>query len=60
MPVPKRRTTRSRRDMRRSHLALTTTASQTTVTGSTHRRHFISSDGLYRGKVIFTKNKSGN
>jgi large subunit ribosomal protein L32 len=53
MAVPKRRTTRSRRDMRRSHDRLNLPALSTNVkTGVTHRRHFILPDGTYRGNVI--------
>lgn len=53
MAVPKKRTTRSRRDMRRAHDRLTHPALSTNPnTGVTHRRHFMLPDGTYRGKVI--------
>lgn len=53
MAVQKNRKTRSRRDMRRSHDALsapTLTVDQTT--GETHRRHHVTADGFYRGKQV--------
>ena len=53
MAVQKTRKTRSRRDMRRSHDALsapTLTVDQTT--GETHRRHHVTADGFYRGKQV--------
>jgi large subunit ribosomal protein L32 len=57
MAVQQNRKTRSKRDMRRSHDALTgPTLSIEPTTGETHRRHHISADGFYRGrKVIATK-----
>jgi len=57
MAVQQNRKTRSKRDMRRSHDALTATAlSIEPTTGETHRRHNVSADGFYRGrKVIETR-----
>jgi len=57
MAVQQNRKTPSRRGMRRSHDALTTSAlSIEPSTGETHLRHHISADGYYRGrKVIDTK-----
>lgn len=57
MAVQQNRKTRSKRDMRRSHDALTSaTLSIEPTTGETHRRHHVSADGFYRGrKVIDTK-----
>ena len=57
MAVHQNRKTRSKRDMRRSHDALTgATLSIEPTTGETHRRHHVSADGYYRGrKVIATK-----
>jgi large subunit ribosomal protein L32 len=53
MAVPKRRKTRSRRDMRRSHDALTLPSITIDVqTGAVHRRHFMLPNGTYRGNVI--------
>jgi large subunit ribosomal protein L32 len=57
MAVQQNRKTRSKRDMRRSHDALTgATLSIEPTTGETHRRHHVSADGYYRGrKVVATK-----
>jgi large subunit ribosomal protein L32 len=53
MAVQKSRKTPSRRNMRRSHDALTgPTLSVDTATGETHRRHHVSADGFYRGKRV--------
>lgn len=53
MAVQQNRKTRSKRDMRRSHDALTSvTLSVDPVTGETHRRHHMTADGFYRGKQI--------
>jgi large subunit ribosomal protein L32 len=59
MAVQQNRKTRSKRDMRRSHDALSgPTLSVDASTGETHRRHHISPDGFYRGrKVIATKDE---
>ena len=48
---------RSKRDMRRSHDALTAEALSTDkTTGEVHLRHCVTADGYYRGeKVIRTK-----
>lgn len=53
MAVQQNRKTRSRRDMRRSHDALTgATLSVDSTTGETHRRHHVTADGFYRGKKV--------
>lgn len=53
MAVPQRRRSRSRRDMRRSHDALTGSAISTdSTTGETHRRHHIGPTGYYRGRQV--------
>lgn len=59
MAVQQNRKTRSKRDMRRSHDALSGPAlSVEPTTGETHRRHHISPDGFYRGrKVIATQDE---
>jgi len=59
MAVGQARTTRSRRDMRRSHDALKAPAlSVDATTGEKHRRHHITADGFYRGrKVIDTESE---
>jgi large subunit ribosomal protein L32 len=55
MAVQKSRKTPSRRDMRRSHDALTPpTLSVERVTGETHRRHHLSPSGYYRGRKIIS------
>lgn len=57
MAVQQNRKTPSKRGMRRSHDALTTSAlSIEPTTGETHLRHHVSPEGFYRGrKVIDTK-----
>lgn len=53
MAVQQNKKSRSRRDMRRSHDALTLpTLSVDETTGETHRRHHMTPDGYYRGKKI--------
>ncbi len=53
MAVQKSKKSSSRRDMRRSHDALTgPTLSIEQATGEIHRRHHISADGYYRGKQM--------
>jgi large subunit ribosomal protein L32 len=53
MAVQKSRKTPSRRDMRRSHDALTgPTLSVDKTTGETHRRHHVTADGYYRGRKV--------
>ena len=58
MAVQQNKKSRSRRDMRRSHDALTMpTLSVDQTTGETHRRHHMTEDGYYRGrKVVDTGN----
>ena len=57
MAVQKSKKTRSRRDMRRSHDALSGPAlSVDSTSGETHRRHHVTADGFYRGrKVVASK-----
>lgn len=59
MAVQKSRVSPSRRDMRRSHDALTAPAiSVDKTSGETHRRHHLTKDGFYRGvQVIAPKVK---
>ena len=53
MAVQKSKVTRSRRGQRRSHDALeTATLSVDATTGETHRRHHITADGFYKGRLI--------
>jgi large subunit ribosomal protein L32 len=58
MAVQKSKKSRSRRDMRRSHDALSgPTLSVDSTSGETHLRHHITADGFLRGrKVIETGN----
>lgn len=58
MAVGQARTTRSRRNMRRSHDALKgPTLSVDATTGEKHRRHHVTPDGFYRGrKIVDTSN----
>ncbi len=58
MAVPQNRKTRSRRDMRRSHDALTgPTLSTDATSGEVHRRHHVSADGYYRGRKVLSKSE---
>jgi len=51
MAVQKSRKTPSKRGMRRSHNALTSSAlSEDQETGEIHLRHHVSADGYYKGK----------
>lgn len=53
MAVQQNRKSKSRRNMRRSHDALTAPAlSVDPNTGEVHRRHHISPDGYYRGRKV--------
>jgi large subunit ribosomal protein L32 len=57
MAVPKRKTSKSKRDMRRSHDALkTVTAVEDKTTGELKRPHHVSADGYYNGRQV-TKSK---
>lgn len=56
MAVQQTKKSRSRRDMRRSHDALTARAiTVDSETGETHLRHHVSPKGMYRGRRIITK-----
>ena len=53
MAVQQNKKSRSRRDMRRSHDALSEpTLSVDATTGETHLRHHITPDGYYRGRKV--------
>lgn len=57
MAVPKRKTTPSRRNMRRAHDALNkTTVVEDKTTGELKRPHHVSADGYYNGRKV-TKSK---
>ncbi|MBX9705764.1 MAG: 50S ribosomal protein L32 [Gammaproteobacteria bacterium] len=56
MAVQQNRKSSSRRDMRRSHDALTeSTLSIDVETGETHRRHHITPSGRYRGRQVIAE-----
>jgi len=53
MAVQQTKKSRSRRDMRRAHDALSSRAlSIDSETGVTHLRHHVSSNGFYRGRRV--------
>ena len=54
MAVPKKKTSKSKRDMRRSHHALETyNWSEDKTTGEPSRRHHVDlKTGMYRGKQV--------
>lgn len=53
MAVQQNKKSRSKRDMRRSHDKLTSSAISTDKTsGEVHLRHHISENGYYRGKKV--------
>lgn len=56
MAVQQNRKTPSKRDMRRSHDALKSSAlSVEQTTGEKHLRHHVSPDGYYRGRKVINK-----
>ncbi|HBX26836.1 MAG TPA: 50S ribosomal protein L32 [Gammaproteobacteria bacterium] len=55
MAVQQNKKSRSRRGMRRSHDSLSgPTLTTDAITGEVHRRHHLSSDGVYRGRQVVT------
>lgn len=60
MAVPKRKTSKSRRNMRRSHHALKSiNLVEDPTTGELKLPHRVSPDGMYKGKqVIATKSNA--
>ncbi|HWL69752.1 MAG TPA: 50S ribosomal protein L32 [Geminicoccus sp.] len=60
MAVPKRKTSKSRRDMRRAHLALNVpTVIEDKVTGEYRRPHHVDlKTGMYRGRQVITPKDS--
>lgn len=53
MAVPKRKTSPSKRGMRRSHRGLDkVVAIENSTTGEMHRPHHVSPDGYYRGRQV--------
>lgn len=58
MAVQQNRKSRSRRDMRRSHDALSNpTLSIDPTSGETHRRHHVTADGFYKGKKVIDRDE---
>jgi len=56
MAVQQNKKSRSKRDMRRSHDALSNpTLAVDATTGEVHRRHHVSADGFYRGRQVVAK-----
>jgi len=56
MAVAKSRKSRSRRNMRRAHHALTAAElSIDAATGETHQRHHISPNGFYKGREVIKR-----
>lgn len=55
MAVPKKKTSKSRRNMRRSHHALDkVTVVEDKTTGELKRPHHVSADGYYKGRQVTT------
>ena len=53
MAVPKKKTSKSRRDIRRSHLALKPASlAIDSVTGEYKLPHHVAKDGTYKGKQV--------
>lgn len=53
MAVPQNHQSRSRRDKRRTHDALTARQlAKDPLTGEVHIRHHVTPDGYYRGKKV--------
>ena len=53
MAVQQNKVTRAKRGKRRAHDALKKpTLSIDSMTGETHRRHHVTSDGFYKGKKV--------
>ena len=58
MAVQKNRKTRSKRDMGRSHHALSSiTLSVDSMTGEKHLRHHIGPDGYYKGRQVLSESQ---
>lgn len=56
MAVPKRKTTPSKRGMRRAHKGLSeVNVVENSTTGELHRPHHVSKDGYYRNRQVTTK-----
>lgn len=56
MAVPKKKTSKSKRNMRRSHHALgPTSIVEDSTTGELKLPHHISADGYYKGRQVFAE-----
>ena len=56
MAVQQNRKTRSKRNMRRAHDALSSaTLATDKTTGDLHRRHHVTANGYYRGRQLIVK-----
>ncbi|WP_124057671.1 50S ribosomal protein L32 [Vaginisenegalia massiliensis] len=56
MAVPKRRTSKAKKNARRTHKKLKTpNISIDALTGAYHRSHYISTDGTYKGRQVLEK-----
>lgn len=61
MAVPKKRTTKSKRNMRRNNTRVESITLSTDIsTGEVHPRHHITKDGYYKGQLILQKRKVNN
>lgn len=61
MAVPKKRTTRSKRDMRRKNEKKENISLSTdTSTGEIHLRHHLTKEGYYKGKLILKNKKKAD
>ena len=59
MAVAKSRKSPSRRGMRRAHDAIGKDQLSTDpVSGETHRRHHVTKDGYYRGKLVVDRRQA--
>lgn len=55
MAVPKKKTSKSKRNMRRSHHALSgVQVAEDATTGEIKRPHHVSPDGYYKGRRVTT------
>ncbi len=52
MAVQQNKKSPSKRNMRRSHDSLSAPTVATSETGTTHLRHHIDANGMYRGKKV--------
>lgn len=55
MAVPKSKTSKSKRNLRRSHHALTNVQTTVDKNGNAGLPHHISSGGLFKGRQVFVK-----